>query len=87
MFKNIKQYVQKYGLFILVFLLLLAVISIFYQDFQDSHPKLTFAMLDIGQGDALFIESPTGTQILVDGGPPRRILSQLRASCPPLTEG
>ncbi len=34
-------------------------------------------MLDVGQGDALFIESPTGTQILVDGGPPRKILSQL----------
>jgi len=34
-------------------------------------------MLDIGQGDGLFIESPTGTQILVDAGPPRRILSAL----------
>mgnify|MGYP001575259562 FL=1 len=34
-------------------------------------------MLDIGQGDALFIESPTGTQILIDSGPPRKILSQL----------
>jgi competence protein ComEC len=34
-------------------------------------------MLDVGQGDALFIESPTGTQILVDSGPPRKILSQL----------
>ena len=34
-------------------------------------------MLDVGQGDALFIESPTGTQILVDGGPPRKILSAL----------
>ncbi|MEK6827274.1 MAG: MBL fold metallo-hydrolase, partial [Nanoarchaeota archaeon] len=34
-------------------------------------------MLDIGQGDALFIESPTGTQILVDAGPPRKVLSKL----------
>jgi len=34
-------------------------------------------MLDVGQGDALFIESPTGTQILIDVGPPRKILSQL----------
>ncbi len=30
---------------------------------------LTFAMLDIGQGDALFIEGPTGIQVLVDAGP------------------
>ncbi len=34
-------------------------------------------MLDVGQGDALFIESPTGTQVLFDGGPPRKILGQL----------
>jgi len=40
-------------------------------------------MLDVGQGDALFIESPTGTQILVDGGPPRKILSQLARVMPP----
>ncbi|OGI67896.1 hypothetical protein A3A05_01630 [Candidatus Nomurabacteria bacterium RIFCSPLOWO2_01_FULL_41_12] len=73
MFKKVK----KYGLFISVFLLLLAVIFILYLDWQSSHRKLTFAMLNIGQGDALFIESPTGTQILVDAGPPKKILSAL----------
>jgi beta-lactamase superfamily II metal-dependent hydrolase len=30
---------------------------------------LKFVVLDIGQGDALYIESPTGKQVLVDGGP------------------
>lgn len=38
---------------------------------------LTFAMLDVGQGDGLFIESPTGTQIIFDAGPPRKILGSL----------
>lgn len=73
MFQNCK----KYWLYILTFLLLVVTIFVFYLDWQDSHRKLTFAMLDIGQGDSLFIESPTGTQILVDAGPPRKILSQL----------
>ena len=68
---------QKYNLSILAFLLLVIVIFLVYQDFKSSSRGFTFAMLDIGQGDALFIESPTGTQILVDGGPPRKILSQL----------
>lgn len=68
---------KKYSLWIFAFLLLIVTIYLFYLDFQSSNKKLTFAMLDIGQGDALFIESPTGTQILVDGGPPRKILSQL----------
>ena len=73
MFENCK----KYWLFLFTFLLLVANIFIFYLDWQNSHRGLTFAMLDVGQGDALFIESPTGTQILVDGGPPKKILSQL----------
>lgn len=68
---------KKYALVICVFGLILANIFIFQLDWQNSHRQLTFAMLDIGQGDALFIESPTGTQILVDGGPARKILSPL----------
>jgi competence protein ComEC len=39
---------------------------------------LTFAVLDIGQGDGLFIEGPTGIQVLVDAGPNTgAVLSQL----------
>ncbi len=34
-------------------------------------------MLNVGQGDALFIESPTGTQILMDGGPAKKVLNEL----------
>ena len=68
---------KKYWLFLLTLLLLVANVFVFYLDWQSSHRVLTFAMLNIGQGDALFIESPTGTQVLVDGGPPKKILSQL----------
>lgn len=71
------QRMQKYSLFIFVLFILFIDIFIFYLDWQNSYPKLTFAMLDVGQGDALFIESPTGTQILVDTGPPRKVLSKL----------
>ncbi|MDP2788630.1 MAG: ComEC/Rec2 family competence protein [bacterium] len=74
---------KNYGLFWFTVLLFLLTGFVFYLDFQGSHRVLTFAMLDIGQGDALFIESPTGTQILVDGGPPRKVLSQLARVMPP----
>jgi len=77
MFQKCKVYFREYGSFIFILFLLIVTICLFYQDFKDSHRKLTFAMLDIGQGDALFIELPTGTRMLVDGGPPRKILSQL----------
>lgn len=39
--------------------------------------KLTVAFLDVGQGDAIFIESPTGVQILIDGGAESSVLREL----------
>ena len=33
--------------------------------------------LDVGQGDAIFIQTPAGNQVLVDGGPNSIILSRL----------
>ncbi len=49
-------------------LLFVATIFIWYAvAAEDRGGVLTVAMLDIGQGDALFIESPTGTQVIIDG--------------------
>lgn len=70
------------GLFILVLILIVANIYIFWLDWHNSHRRLTFAMLDVGQGDALFIESPTGTQVLVDAGPPRKVMRKLSQVMP-----
>ena len=68
---------KSYGLLIFAFILVVINIFLFRLDLQSSNQGLIFAMLDVGQGDALFIQSPSGTQVLVDGGPPRKILSQL----------
>src|SRR6185295_6131217 len=68
---------KSYGLSIFVLLLLVANFFLFHLDLQERNGGLTFSMLDIGQGDSLFIESPTGTQVLIDAGPPRKILGAL----------
>ncbi|MBA3733515.1 hypothetical protein H0W91_04050 [Patescibacteria group bacterium] len=38
--------------------------------------------MNIGQGDALFIESPTGTQVLVDGGPDKNLMREIPKEMP-----
>lgn len=77
MSEQYKTFTKKYGLFIFTALLLIVNIFLFRLDWQNFHRGLTFAMLDVGQGDSLFIESPTGTQVMFDGGPPRRVLGPL----------
>jgi competence protein ComEC len=68
---------KKYGLLVIILVLFVINIFLFRLDWQNSHRVLTFAMLDIGQGDALFIESPSGTQVMFDGGPARSVLGLL----------
>jgi competence protein ComEC len=45
--------------------------------------KLHVVFFDVGQGDAVFIQSPTGQQVLVDGGPdPTALLARLGGQMP-----
>ncbi len=65
------DFIRKHPLVPVVVLLALVCLGIWLVVLgQGRHQgQLTFAMLDIGQGDALFIEGPTGIQVLVDAGP------------------
>jgi len=57
-------------------------IFIFYAIFQYHNNFLKVTFLNVGQGDAIFIESPTGNQILIDGGPNKKILEALGGAMP-----
>lgn len=49
----------------------------------DRRGELTVAFLDVGQGDAIYIEAPNGNQVLIDGGPPSgKVLRALGAVMP-----
>ena len=43
---------------------------------------LTVAFLDVGQGDAIYIKTPDGIQMLIDGGPDSSILRELGKQIP-----
>jgi competence protein ComEC len=44
---------------------------------QRNNSTLTVAFLDVGQGDAVFIESPSGRQVLYDAGPGGKVIEEL----------
>jgi len=70
---NFKKYYKWY------FLVFIAAIAFFvwYAVFRESRKELSVWMLDVGQGDGIFIEAPSGGQILIDGGPNKKILQEL----------
>ena len=58
-----------------IVLLLLALNgAIVYAILEPERAVLTVSFLDVGQGDAILIESPEGVQMLIDGGRDRSVL-------------
>lgn len=45
---------------------------------------LRISILDVGQGDSILIQSPTGVNVLVDGGPDRSVVRELPTRMGPL---
>jgi len=73
---------KKYFLFIAGFLFFLNVFA-WQEVFVLSSPKyLQVDFLDVGQGDSIFIETPGGHRILIDGGPDSTVLEKLDALLP-----
>lgn len=69
---------QRVGLFVCVLFLALATLFIWLNVLTEPKPgDLTVAVLNVGQGDAIYIKSPTGVEVLIDGGPDSSLLREL----------
>ena len=67
-----------FGLPLMVSILCVAAGVLWYNLKEAQRPRsLHIAFLNIGQGDSIYIESPTGTQVIVDGGPDSSLLREL----------
>ena len=60
------------GIFLFINIFIWAIVAR-----SDRHVELTIAFLDVGQGDAIYIETPHGNQLLIDGGSGRQVLRAL----------
>ncbi|MBI2677058.1 MAG: MBL fold metallo-hydrolase [Candidatus Yanofskybacteria bacterium] len=55
----------------------LVLVAFLSFSFGSNDGLLHIYFLDVGQGDAIFVETPSGKQILIDGGPDETILQRL----------
>ncbi|MEK9147785.1 MAG: MBL fold metallo-hydrolase [Patescibacteria group bacterium] len=75
-FSNFVRFNKSVRLGILLFIgIVIVLIVIVFVDLFDKSLRVSF--YDIGQGDAVFIETPENYQILIDGGPGPLILRKL----------
>ncbi len=64
----------------IVFLGLFLVFDVYSSGKDSSSLRVSF--FDVGQGDGIFIQTPEGVDILIDGGPDKTILSKLNKVMP-----
>ena len=78
MLEKLKRSRVKVSLY--AFLVINILVWSFYLSLPDG--KLHLKVLDVGQGDAVYLETPGGYRILVDGGPDSRVLKHLGSNVP-----
>jgi len=77
------KYFKKYLPHILILSLFIFSFFILYLTYKSSNnPYLKVVFLDVGQGDAIYIETPNKKQVLIDGGPDAKLLSSLSKVMP-----
>jgi competence protein ComEC len=72
--------VSKKKIILGILFLLTAVSLLFF--YLENNKSLKVVFFDVGQGDSIFIESPNGKQILIDGGPDNTVVSRLSKFMP-----
>lgn len=69
------------GLILLAALFIVGIIA-YAAMREDRHGLLTVTFLNIGQGDSIFIDAPSGAQAIIDGGPDTSVLRELSRVMP-----
>ncbi len=73
---------NKKTIIIFLFLILAFLVVLYCFVLENKNSELKVSFLDIGQGDAIFIEALNGNQVLIDGGPDNKVLRSLSKVLP-----
>ncbi len=73
----IRSSIQKNSIILLGFLVSLAALIMMNALPLLAPPTLHVAFLDIGQGDAIWIQAPNGRELLIDSGPDQSVIDRL----------
>lgn len=77
-----KKY-KKYLPYLLILVILGVTIFVWQSVLSNKNPRmLKVAFLDVGQGDAIYIEAPNKKQVLIDGGKDSKLLYSLSKVMP-----
>lgn len=78
--KQFKKYLPYLPLIALLIVMICVWFFVIKSNNKSDYLKVVF--LDVGQGDAIYVEAPNGKQILIDAGPDAKILSSLSKVMP-----
>lgn len=73
---------RRAAILVAVFILSIVLTGVIAWRFYVPSSEFQVSILDIGQGDAILLEAPTGQVILVDGGPDKSVLRRLGEELP-----
>lgn len=83
MLRKILLHLKTYGKWYILFALSVCSVIVWSVVVHEQrNGVLSVSFLDIGQGNATFIESPTGTQVIIDGGPNKNLMREVPSVIP-----
>jgi competence protein ComEC len=75
---SVKNFLKEYGkVTLIIFCIAISTLALYQIIFLSTERPLRVSFLDVGQGDAILIQTPGGRTMLIDGGASDVILARL----------